>query len=323
MYVTFDQILLLYLYQHKKISLNLFGTIELEGTIPDPEIIRKEKQLPIDGLKFNFDPHVITDEAFIHFYASEKGRIIPLSASDIEAQLLMARQIVNIGNPYEIAGLGKIVKMDNGKLTILPGFFTIPPISGSGRPTILRERVQQSALPKVDRREEKAASNRKIGQMAIISGAVLAVAFIVWAIFKFVLPMMQGKADQPDVTVSPVAVDTTVPVASVNPVIDSTLILSSDSTLIQSSDSTLIQSSDSTTVRNWKAYIAKSSKKQFADDKLKRYKSFGHNVELEAPDSNRFLIYINLQSSITDTARQRDSLSKFFAYPVTIVPKNP
>jgi hypothetical protein len=76
-------------------------------------------------------------------------------------------------------------------------------------------------------------------------------------------------------------------------------------------------------VRNWKAYIAKSSKKQFADDKLKRYKSFGHNVELEAPDSNRFLIYINLQSSISDTARQRDSLSKFFAYPVTIVPKNP
>ncbi|MCU0388938.1 MAG: hypothetical protein MUE71_10060, partial [Chitinophagaceae bacterium] len=180
LHVTFDQILLLYVYQHKKISLNLFGTIELEGAIPDPEIIRKEKQLPIEGLKFTFDPHVTTDEAFVHFYAFEKGRIIPLSASDIEAQLLMARQIVNIGNPYEIAGLGKIVKMDNGKLTMIPGYFTIPPVSGSGRPVVLKERVQQAPLPKVERKEEKLVNNRKVGQTIIISGAILVVALIVW-----------------------------------------------------------------------------------------------------------------------------------------------
>lgn len=307
--MTFDQILLLYVYQHKKISLNLFGTIELEGAIPDPEIIRKEKQLPIEGLKFNFDPHVITDEAFIHFYAFEKGRIIPLSASDIEAQLLMARQIVNIGNPYEIAGLGKIVKMDNGKLTMLPGFFTIPPISGSGRPAVLRERVQQAPLPKVDRKEEKAASNRKIGQMLVISGGVLVVALIVWAIFKFVLPMMKGKADQAEVSISPTTEDTTsLTVVSPNSAADS---------------SSQVQPTDSTSLLNWKAYIAETSKKPFADDKLKRYKSFGHNVELETLDTNRFLIFINLQSTIADTARQRDSLARFFAYPVSIIPKNP
>jgi len=303
--VTFDQILLLYVYQHKKISLNLFGTIELEGTIPDPELIRREKQIPIEGLKFTFDPHVITDEAFTHFYASEKGRIIPLSASDIEAQLLMARQIVNIGNPYEIAGLGKIVKMDNGKLTILPGYFTIPPISGSGRPAVLRERVQQAPLPKVDRREERAANNRKIGQVVIIAGALAGLALIVWAVFKFVLPTLQDNSAKTAVSVVP-AEDTIQTVAATNPVVDTST----------------LQPIDSMAVRNWKAYISETTIKQFANDKLKRYKSFGHNVELETLDTNRFLIYINLQSASTDTARYRDSLARFFAFPVTIVPKN-
>lgn len=304
--MTFDQILLLYVYQHKKISLNLFGTIELGGAIPDAEIIRKEKQMPIEGLKFTFDPHVVTDESFIHFYASEKGRIIPLSASDIEAQLLMARQIVNIGNPYEIAGLGKIVKMDNGKLTMLPGYFTIPPVSGSGRPAVLRERVQQAPLPKADRKEEKAADNRKLAQGLAISGVVVVIAILIWAIFKFVLPMMQGKEQQAEVSVSPTTSDT-ISAVQPNPVVDSTI----------------SPVRDSATLLNWKAYISETSKKAFADDKLKRYQSFGHNVEMESPDSNRFLIYINLQSTIADTARQRDSLSKFFAFPVTIVAKNP
>lgn len=302
--MTFDQILLLYLYQHKKISLNLFGTIELEGTIPDAEIIRKEKQISIEGLKFTYDPHVVTDEAFINFYASEKGRIIPLSASDIEAQLLMARQIVNIGNPYEIAGLGKIVKMDNGKLTMLPGYFTIPPISGSGRPVVLKERLQQAPLLKADRKEEKAADNRKIVQGLLISGVVAAVALIIWAIFKFVLPTMQGKVNQADVSVTPATTDTII--AGPAPVIDSSI----------------VTIRDSATLINWKAYISKTSKKKFAEDKLKRYRSFGHNVEMETPDTNRFLIYINLQSTIADTARKRDSLSKFFAYPVKIVSKD-
>jgi len=76
-------------------------------------------------------------------------------------------------------------------------------------------------------------------------------------------------------------------------------------------------------VLNWKAYISKTSKKEFADEKLRRYKSFGHNVELESQDTSHFLIYMNLQSTIKDTARQRISLANFLTYPFSLVRKNP
>lgn len=304
--MTFEQILLLYIYQHKKISLNLFGTIELEGVVPDPEIIRKEKQIPVEGLKFTFDPNVVTDETFIHFYASEKGRIIPLSASDIEAQLLMARQIVNIGNPFEIVGLGKIVKLDNGKLAMQPGFFAIPPISGSGRPAILRERVQTAPVPRTDRNADAAADHRKTVQWMVISAGIVVIALAIWAIFKFLIPGMQTSPASSENAVSPAVTDTL-----------------QKNQLPVEPDTVQAPVIDTLALLPWKAYISQAKTREYADVRLKRYQAGGHNVELETPDSTTFLIYINLQSSLSDTARQRDSLAKFFAYPVRLVPKTP
>jgi hypothetical protein len=303
--VTFEQILLLYIYQHKKISLNLFGTIELEGIVPDPEVIRKEKHLAVEGLKFHFDPNVTTDEAFVHFYASEKGRIIPLSASDIDLHLSMAKQIVNIGNPFDIPGVGKIVKMDNGKLTMIPGFFTIPPLSGSGRPAVLRERVQAAPLPKGEREKirETSTLNLKPAQLLAIIGTIAGVALIIWAIFKFIIPQMKGS--QPEVDVANVATDTVPEITT--PITPDTL-----------QNISSINTVDSAALITWKAYIGQTNNKNFADERMNRYKGYGHNVILEAPDSNQFLIYIPIQSAIADTAKKRDSLSKFFAYPVKI-----
>lgn len=307
--MTFEQILLLYIYQHKKISLNLFGTIELEGTIPEPDVIRKDRHLPVEGLKFTFDPHVVTDEAFVHFYASEKGRIIPLSASDIDLHLSMAKQIVNIGNPFDIVGVGKIVKMDNGKLTMIPGIFTIPPISGSGRPAVLRERVQAPPLPKGERDKirENSTLNLKPAQLLAIIGSVLGVVILIWAIFKFIIPQM--KAGQPEPGVATQSIDSGLNVPET---------MASDTPT-----NSAIVPLDSAALLSWKAYIGQTNNRNFAEERLRRYKSYGHNVLLEIPDSNNFKIYITLQSSLADTSRQRDSLAKFFAYPVKLERQSP
>jgi hypothetical protein len=308
--VTFEQILLLYIYNHKKVSLNLFGTIELDGAIPEPDIVKKERALSVEGLKFTFNPHVATDEEFIKFYAYEKGRILSLSSSDIEAQLGMARQIVNIGNPFEITGVGKIVKMDNGNLTIIPGYFTIPPESGSGRPTPLRERVQTAALPKGDANKEKSGGIPKINLALIlgVAGAVAGIALLVWAFIKFGLPLFQTDEVKNEDFAVP-AIDT---VQSVSPVI-----LSEMDTTVISSNAVVPPTGESELV-NWKAYISKTNQKNFAEERLSRYKGYGHNVILESPDSNQFLIYIPIQSAIIDTAKKRDSLARFFAFPVRL-----
>jgi hypothetical protein len=309
--VTFEQILLLYLYNNKKVSLNLFGTIVMEGSIPEPELIRKEKVMAVDGLKFTFDPNVTTDEEFIKFYAFEKGRILSLSTSDIEVQLSMARQIVNIGNPFDIPGVGKIVKMDNGKLTILPGFYTIPPESGSGRPAPLRERVQAAALPKGEGNKDGSRSmlNIKFGTVLGIGGVLAGIAILIWAFIKFGLPLFQNNDNA--------TVDQAIPSVDSVAVAPPTNINLTDTTGA-GNNTAADMFIDSTVLLQWKAYISKTNQKNFAEERFNRYKGYGHNVVLESPDSTQFLIYIPMQSAIKDTARKRDSLAKFFAFPVRL-----
>jgi hypothetical protein len=302
--VTFEQILLLYIYKYKKLSLDLFGTIELESNVPDPEILKKEKSIAIEGLKFTFDPLIKTDEAFIQFYASEKGKIIPLAISDIELQLHQAKQIVNIGNPFDIPGIGKIVKMDDGKLTIQPGFFTIPPVSGSGRPVVLRERVAAAPLPKGERETKSDNLTQKQKQIIFLSGIGVLALLVIWAFIKYAIPLFQGSQKNDEVAVVTADTSTT----------------QTQDTLYRPDANTIAATPDSNALQPWKAIIGTALTLSTAQDRLGKLQSYGHNVMLESKDSNNYLLYLPLSATIRDTAQKRDSLAKFFAFPVRIEP---
>ncbi len=298
--MTFEQILLIYLYQHKKVSLQEFGTIELTGNIPDADILRKEKNLPVEGINFKHNAAVITNPEFIDFYAEQKGRIRPMAASDIDMHLLQAKQIVNIGNPYEIPGIGKIIKKDNGSLAILPGYYLIPLPVGTNKPPIIKERAATPMLSRIEtdaaNAERKAANAvpwKSIG-IGVIGLAI--VAAIVWAIIAFLGPMLKTEP-QPEASVM------------------ETIIPPDEDTL---TDYNLNATLDSNTAITWKAYIREMKGVQEAYSVLGRFKSYKADAYLETTDSITFKLYIPITASIADTAFKRDSLRKFYARSVTL-----
>lgn len=309
--MTFEQILLIYVYKHKKVSLQEFGTIELTELIPDAEVIKKEKTLPIQGLEFKHLPSVETDPEFITFYAEQKGRIRPLAASDIEMYLLQAKQIVNIGNPFEIPGLGKIIKIDDGSLRMVPGYYTIPLPLGTNKPPTLRERVQKPVLPAegADGDKPPRLSKKQLSQAMILGSAAILITLFVWAIIKFVVPMFDSPTDE----------NTTDIEAVVQP--DSSGI--NGSSLIpnttNSADSII---TDSTALTMWKAYLRSNKTLEEVQKAQSRYKSYGMNTNIETTDSITYNLYITIQAAAKDTAYKRDSLRKWFARPVKLVPMN-
>lgn len=308
--VTFEQILLIYVYQHRKVSLQEFGTIELTQLVPDAEVIKKEKALPIQGLEFKHQPSVQTDPEFVTFYAEQKGRIRPLASSDIDMYLLQAKQIVNIGNPFEIAGLGKILKNDDGSLRMAPGYYTIPLAVGTNKPPTLRERVQAPVLPKGIGESEKTArfSKKQLSQAAILAGAALLIALFVWAIIKFVVPMFGTSANE-----NTAANDTVQP--------DTTLATNTDDAATRPAN--IIASADTATVRPWKVFLREGKPLPEVLKAAERYKSYGMATTIETTDSVNYNLYLPLQAAAKDTAFKRDSLRKWFARPVRLVPLNP
>jgi RNAse (barnase) inhibitor barstar len=302
--VTFEQIIQRYIYLNKRLSLNLFGTIELESAIPDNELLKKEKGLAVDGLHFKHEPNVITDRAFIEFYAAEKKRILPLAESDVETQLGMAKQIVNIGNPMDLPGLGKIVKQNNGTLVMMPGLYSPIPVDGMPAPAPMRERISV-ALPGRDRdsdfhRSEPVADKGLPWLKIFFTAAALAgVILVIWLFVKFALPaLMPGDKTVPEegIVESDPQADTTASIVAIIP--DTT-----NNTVVIDSFSPI----------GWKANIRMFTDSLKADFAMKKYQGYQIDAKMDHKDSNQYVIYIPMQISLKDTAFKRDSLSRFFA----------
>ena len=141
--MTFEQLLVKYLYQHKKVSLQGFGTVTLNSNIPDAELIHKNRQIPIEGAVFEPNIKAHTDENFVIFFSQQRGKIRPLAESDIESHLQLAKQLMNIGKPYEVEGLGIFAMQKDGSVILQPGQYAVTFADNAGQPTRLRERTEQ------------------------------------------------------------------------------------------------------------------------------------------------------------------------------------
>ncbi len=297
--MTFEQVLVKYFYQHKKISLEGIGTVTLDGMIPDDDFIHKNRLIPVDGLHFEYNLKADVDDGFATFYAQQSGKIKPLALSDIESHLQLARQLMNIGNPYEITGLGTFTKQNDGSVKLQPGYY----VTSSGdapQPMRLKERAETTLKKEL----HEAPLKQKSGGGAVkwILGVVIILAlgaggWYVWSNFL----NKQAPAEIP-----PVVKDTTQ-----NQIADTSSQLTSPALNNMNSEP------------QWKAYFRYITGKEEALSKFKMYKGNKNPVTMETTDSVNFSMYVIMQSAVADTARKADSLRKFYARPIKLEKINP
>lgn|GEM_PF-1272735 len=300
--MTIEQIVAKYLYQHKVVTLPGIGIIELIGTIPDPELTAKNKQTTLDGIVFTDNASAPMDDSFVAFFAQQRGKMKALALSDVESHLQLARQMINIGNHYEIPGIGTISKQRDGTLILVPGAFVNPSAEPSeirAQATALRDRT---LLENAAANEQEAHASTGIAartkRILIIAAIFLLVAAGGWMIYHYYpLASENTTAQAPTTdTIQPAMQQITLP---------DTPEITANNTLTPSNLDTLATLS-------WKAIIREFGTKEEA---LLRYRTFGRMstpVFMETTDSINFRMYVLLQSAIADTALKVDSLSKFY-----------
>lgn len=311
--MTFEALLVKYLYQHKQVSLQGFGTVTLGGAIPDADIVQKNRFIPVDGLSFIHNFKANTDEAFTAFYSEQRGKIRPLAISDIESHLQLARQLMNIGKAYELPGLGIFEKQSDGSVILHPGYYAIPVDDHQPYPSKLKERAEVVEKKRVDPAqviktrlseaavEEDTDSAGGIKKWIWGIGLVLLVAAGAWYIYtQFFGP--KASSEQINVQADSAALQ----------------ISSTDSAAALTPVPSLPTTLDSNSVYQWKAYFRTIDDKAQALAKLKMYKTTKSVVYMDTKDSLRFNFYVVFDSRLTDTARKADSVSKFFAREVVL-----
>ena len=101
-----------YLYDQKKLDLSGIGTF-----VFDPSArTGTDAQHASQGISFQNNASIKNDENLVNYISSKTGKMNSLASSDLNSYLELARQFLNIGKPFQLEGIGTLVKHRNGHL---------------------------------------------------------------------------------------------------------------------------------------------------------------------------------------------------------------
>ncbi len=313
--VEFELIVAKFLYKHGTIDLPGIGTITLKNGAPDPEYVSKNRNIPVEGIEFTYKPGVTLQQPFIDFFAEQKGKIKSLALSDIESKLQLTRQLINIGNPYDVPGVGIFTKQNDGVLRLEPGFYINANQEVANRGYKLKERDQaQSILPSPE--EEGDHKKRQIRPFLWVIG-VLALVVAGWLAYNFFFAGNGSTEANSNAAADSLQQLVTVP---------DTLALTPDTNTLRldSNAAPANQTFIAGDTATFRVYMREVDGKTEALNRFRNtYSRWDNKVYMETTDSLHFKFYVLIKMAVADTTAKRDSLQRFYQYKVQYVPVTP
>lgn len=298
--MNFEILIRQYLYQNKNIALPGMGRLHFGDSTSLPAATSdRYEAIPLQDLHFDYDLQQQAEPDFVKFVSTHTGKIAPLASSDVDSHFMLCKQFINIGKAYIIEGVGTIEKKDDGKYGFTPG--TYIPVSDAVTVTHkpLKVREAQPILPKNTAARGKQVNYKNI---FLIAGIAVLMGLAGWAAYYFFvqnrLTDAAAATSKDSAQATPVSAggDTAKAVATT-----------------QAAATTLTGGPN-----DYKAIYEVTKDKQRAIKRTAVLVDGGNNAKYETVDSNTFKLYIVLNAAPADTARKRDSLSKFLARKVRL-----
>lgn len=298
-----EQLLVQHFYNTKQVTLQGVGTFTLSPDFVMPLDNDKDVSIPAGTISFQYNPKATEDESLINFIVQQTRKIKPLASSDLESYLMLASQFLNIGKPFKIDGIGVLEKNQQGEYHFVQeGQFM----------NALKEEVQLHVRENADdisfTSKSKPAPNTNNGKKIM---AVAAIVFVIAAIGTAAWYFIFNKKDK-----EPVAQNTTTEIpAPVPNTIDS---LKKDSgTVVQKPDSLAMLQPATTPVAATSGYTFKivfkvTNNKAAAIDKMNTLVYRGHKVIMYTSDSVTYKLAEPFNLPLSDTAKIKDSLNRFY-----------
>lgn len=302
--MKFDDHLAAYLYENKSLNLEGIGTLTLDDKVQVPAVQEKEVYYPIEGLAFTYNLKSKTDENIIKFLVKRLGKIEPLIRSDVEFYLLYIKQLLNIGEPYTIEGVGTFSKNNRGVYEFTPGNF-LP----------VKEELnlkRENAYHNYPQRSNTAGGRIFI----IILIAVLALSAlggIGWGVFNFI----KNQPASDEVTQHQGQVDTIVQVSDTNSLKGN---IEDSNANWQKSLPAFVAPATPFTVTgdsiNYKMIFEITKSKESVNSRMAQLNNSHSNLHYDSIPINDSVAYYRLflmmKVSPADTARVKDSLQILF-----------
>jgi len=345
------QLLSQYLYQNRKLDLPGIGTFTLDEDAVIPQESDRVGQVPATGVHFRNANIAIADDRLVEFIKEHTGKMKSLAAADLDFFLTTGRQLLNIGKPFFLDGIGTLIKNKEGYFDFTQGDYMVARLEEAAP----ERRAHYEEPPR--EREPQNQSTRQGMLLALIVIGVVAIGWGGYYLYKrnsFSEPAEKRAVVMPDAgtaadTSHPAARDT-VSAGQVKPAASARQVPSGAQQPASAADTVsagLVKPSTtaeqpggsarqptgpnpgSTSTAGQTAAPPGSVLYRFVilstDNKhhaLRRYNQllgYQLNIKMDQKDSSWFKLYFPIPALARDTTYIKDSLSETYAAPrVTI-----
>jgi hypothetical protein len=174
------QLLSQFLYQTKRLDLPGIGSFSLDASTVLPQESDKVSNVPASGIRFLNANISVADDALVTFIKEHTGKMKSLAAADLDFFLTTGRQLLNIGKPFYLEGIGTLLKNKEGRLDFTPGEYLVPKLEDLSHPErrVASERRTGAPATGYDEppREEAPSGNGR--QTLLLIGIIAGIAII-------------------------------------------------------------------------------------------------------------------------------------------------
>jgi hypothetical protein len=289
-----------FLRERQHLRLPGIGVFRLSG---QPSASEADAQIPLSNIQFEWKPVPEAEDALIDFIKEKTGKIKPLAIADLDSYIESGLQMLNIGKPFYIEGIGTIHKTQEGQYGFTARELTV----------VRQEEARTTKKEQADKRtsvfdDEKYTPSVNPWQKIVVAALILGGLAIVVFGGYYLYNQNNGESN--------LMLDNPLPTTA-----DTTQLRKDTLNIIPTDSSQLTAtyaSNVSTTAGAYKFILETTNNKKRALRRYNQLRSYMLDVKMDTQDSVAYKLYFVIPASASDTARIKDSLSRYYVSKVRI-----
>lgn len=292
-----------YLREHKVLRLPGIGNFYSSGSFnpSDPEADFSAT------LSFEYAVIKDADESLIEFIKQKTGKMRPLALADLSSYVESGLQLIAIGKPFYIDGIGTVQKTKDGKHDFVPYELAVSnpkmeeyPKEATTMASLSMKQTDKKRSVFGDEKYEPGVNPlQKLVVAALILGGLAIVVFGGYYLYN----QTGGPSNLQNVNQEQIT-DTTMN--------------QRDSIAAPADSAQSIASYTSINPGSYKFILETTTSKKRALRRYNQLKSYMMDIKMETKDSTSFKLYFIIPANPKDTTRIKDSLSRYYVSKVKI-----
>lgn len=284
-----EQLLVQHFYNCREVTLQGMGTFSLSPDFVMPKENDKDADIPDNAISFTYNARATEDDALISFIVEQTRKMKSLAAADLDSYLALGKQFLHIGKPFKIEGIGMLVKNQQGQLEFTKGMGFLSKLETG--PAALKEKTETAEISFASEARPSSRNSKK----GILAAAIIISIGLLGIVAWYFLFRDNDKLS------SPVAVAaTTDTLQAVVPKKDTVAL------------PVPLKPAPANDGYTFKVVFLVTTDSGAAASRMNTLIARKHQVIMYKQDSTRYRLAEPFTVPLTDTARIKDSLNRYY-----------